>query len=76
VEILNQRDPEPPPRTAHHDGDHVTWVYDVPEPSDRFRVQLNARVEPGVQWRRTGEVQVGAGGADVVTVPIGTWILP
>jgi hypothetical protein len=53
----------------------VIWEFDPPD-GDTLGVSLDARVEPGVQWGRTGETSVLVDGQPVVTVRYKTWVLP
>ncbi len=69
----NGFDPEPSRTTAN--ADTVFWEFEPPE-GDTLRVSLDARLEPGVQWGRTGETSVLADGAPVVTTRYKTWVLP
>jgi len=68
----NGTSPEPVEDTD--DGEVTTWMFDPP-PGDTLVLSLDTRVEPGVQWRRKGEVTVRADGAEA-TVTFTTWISP
>ena len=59
------------------DGDarRVIWEFDPPD-GDTLGVSLDARVEPGAQWGRTGETSVLVDGKPVVTAKYKTWVLP
>jgi hypothetical protein len=69
----NGFDPEPSKATATPDA--VIWEFDEPD-GDTLGVSLDARVEPGAQWGRTGETSVLVDGKPVVTAKYKTWVLP
>ncbi len=69
----NGFDPQPSKSTAT--PDEVTWEFEAPD-GDTLGVSLDARVEPGAQWGRTGETSVLVDGKPVVTAKYKTWILP
>lgn len=69
----NGFDPEPSRMTAN--ADTVIWEFEPPD-GDTLGVSLDARLEPGVQWGRTGETSVLVEGKPVVTVRYKTWVLP
>lgn len=64
----------PEPASSARDDDRTTWTFDRPE-GDQLVVGFDARVEPGVQWRLSGEVVVVAAGT-TVEVGVTTWIAP
>lgn len=53
----------------------VIWEFDPP-PGDTLAVSLDARIEPSVQWARSGETSVLEDGRPVVTARYRTWVLP
>ncbi len=69
----NGFDPQPSKSTAT--PDKVIWEFEAPD-GDTLGVSLDARVEPGAQWGRTGETSVLVDGKPVVTAKYKTWILP
>lgn len=69
----NGFDPQPSKTTAT--PDEVIWQFEPPD-GDTLGVSLDARIEPGVQWGRTGETSVLVDGEPVVTAKYKTWILP
>ena len=69
----NGFDPQPSKSTAT--PDEVIWEFEAPD-GDTLGVSLDGRVEPGVQWGRTGETSVLVDGKPVVTAEYKTWILP
>jgi hypothetical protein len=69
----NGFDPQPSKSTAT--PDMVIWEFDPPD-GDTLGVSLDARLEPGAQWGRTGETSVLVDGEPVVTAKYKTWVLP
>jgi hypothetical protein len=69
----NGFDPQPSKSTAT--PDMVTWEFDPPD-GDTLGVSLDARLEPGAQWGRTGETSVLVDGQPVVTAKYKTWVMP
>jgi hypothetical protein len=53
----------------------VIWEFDPPD-GDTLGVSLDARIEPGAQWGRTGETSVLVDGRPVATARYKTWVLP
>lgn len=64
----------PDPESSTTDGETTTWTYDAPD-GDTFTVWLDSRVEPGVQWRRSGTTVVRTGD-EQVTLEYTTWVFP
>jgi hypothetical protein len=69
----NGFDPEPSKTTAT--PDEVIWEFEPPD-GDTLGVSLDARIEPGAQWGRTGETSVLVDDKPVATARYKTWILP
>jgi len=74
--MFDQNGLDPEPASSYADGDEVVWSFDVPAGVDRFSVDLDARIEPGVQWRRTGRVRLVVEGEQVAATTVSTWVLP
>jgi hypothetical protein len=68
----NGLDPDPAESTA--DATDTIWTFDPPD-GDTLTVTFDARLEPGVQWRRRGTTTVEVG-AERVTVTYTTWVWP
>lgn len=68
----NGRNPEPAESTT--DAETTTWTFDPPA-GDTLVIWLDTRIEPGVQWRRTGTTRVRTGD-DEATLRYTTWIFP
>jgi len=69
----NGFDPEPSSATA--DPEEVIWEFEPPD-GDTLAVSLDARIEPGAQWGRTGKTSVLVDGKPVVTATYKTWVMP
>jgi hypothetical protein len=69
----NGFDPEPSKATANPDD--VIWEFEPPA-GDTLAISLDARIEPGAQWGRTGRTSVLVEGKPVVTATYKTWVLP
>ena len=66
----------PAPSSESRTPDEVIWEFDPPPGGGPLAVSLDARVEPGIQWGRDGEVQVLDGGEPVVGSSFHTWVTP
>jgi hypothetical protein len=66
----------PAPAAETRTADQVVWEFDPPPGGGPLAVSLDARVEPGIQWGRDGEVQVLDGGEPVVGSGFHTWVTP
>ena len=64
----------PEPDSSTSSGDEVVWTFEAPA-GEALVVTVDARVEPGVQWRRTASTRVEAGEA-TADVDYTTWIMP
>jgi hypothetical protein len=69
----NGLDPEPTRSTSTPEA--VIWEFDPPA-GDTLFVTLDARIEPGAQWGRTGETSVLVDGKAAVTARYKTWVMP
>ena len=66
----------PAPSSESRTPDEVVWEFDPPPGGGPLAISLDARVEPGIQWGRDGEVQVLDGGEPVVGTRFHTWVTP
>jgi hypothetical protein len=69
----NGLDPEPSNATAN--PEEVIWEFEPPD-GDTLAISFDARIEPGVQWGRTGRTSVLVDGQPVVTASYKTWVMP
>ena len=66
----------PAPAAETRTADQVVWEFDPPQGGGPLAVSLDARVEPGIQWGRDGEVQLLVGGEPVAGSSFHTWVTP
>ncbi len=70
----NGLDPDPNASTA--DEDWVYWSFEQPD-GETLAVDFDARIEPGVQWRRKGAVRLlGSNGETIARINYTTWVMP
>jgi hypothetical protein len=74
LESFDENGVLPTPAEETSDGDDVVWTFDPPE-GTVFTVALDTRVEPGVQWRRSGTTTVTVG-SERIDVGHTMWIFP
>lgn len=74
--IFDDNGMEPQPAASFNTAEWTSWVFDVPEGATSLRVDLDARLEPAVQWARSGAVSVDIDGVEVATVGFTTWVAP
>jgi len=72
---FDQHGVDPTPAESWVSGDRLFWQFDVPDDVVRFEVSLDGRVQPGVNWRRSGETTVTLTG-DAASVAYATWVMP
>jgi hypothetical protein len=68
----NGLDPDPAESTS--DATDTIWTFTPPD-GDTLTVSFDARLEPGVQWRRQGTTTVEVGD-ETVSVSYTTWVWP
>lgn len=66
---------EPTPAESWNDATATRFVFVVPERASSLRIDVDARLEPDVRWRRTGIAEVTAGTESLI-VQLDTWVLP
>jgi hypothetical protein len=74
--IFDDNGMEPQPAESFNTAEWTSWVFDVPEGAMSLRVDLDARLEPAVQWARSGVVAVDIDGVETATVGFTTWVAP
>jgi hypothetical protein len=74
LESFDENGVLPTPAEEASDGDKVVWTFDPPE-GTVFTLALDTRVEPGVQWRRSGTTTVTVG-SERIDVGHTMWIFP
>jgi hypothetical protein len=77
LDVLDENGMDPEPTDTYRDGSDTTWTFAVPEGESELTVDLDVRIEPGVQLRRPG-AHVALLVDDVVVDEVGvrSWILP
>jgi hypothetical protein len=67
---------EPTPSASFSTDRWTWWSFDVPADQPSLRVGLDARLEPSVQWARSGSATLEIDGASLVGVDFTTWVMP
>jgi hypothetical protein len=75
LSMLDENGLDPDPSSVTATPEQIIWQFDPP-PGEVLSVSLDACVEPGVQWGRSGETSVLEDGRPVVTARYHTWIMP
>lgn len=75
LDLFDENGFDPQPAKSMATPDAVIWEFEPPD-GDTLGVSLDARLEPGVQWGRTGETSVLVDGKPVVTATYKTWVVP
>jgi hypothetical protein len=77
LDVLDENGMDPQPTDTFRDGSDTTWTFAVPEGESELTVDLDVRVEPGVQLRRPdARVALLVDDAVVDEVSLRSWILP
>lgn len=76
LELFDENGLDPQPASEHTDDGDLVWSFEVPPGVREFSVSFDGRIEPAVQWKRTGRVAVTAGDRQVADVDITTWVTP
>lgn len=67
---------EPLPSESYNTATWTSWTFDVPEGRGSLTVDLDARLEPSVQWGRSAEARLEIDGEVVISVPFTTRVAP
>lgn len=67
---------EPTPASSFNDGNWTDWRFEVPAGQAVLRVDFDGRLEPSVQWARSGTVAVIVDDHEVVATSLNTWVAP
>jgi hypothetical protein len=73
--LFDQNAMDPEPAKATSTAGLVMWEFEPP-PGEVLVVSLDARVEPGIQWGRSGKTVVYENGEPAVDVAYRTWVMP
>lgn len=76
MELFDENGLDPQPTSEHTDAGDLVWSFEVPPEIHEFAVSFDGRIEPAVQWRRSGRVLVTVGDRQVADVAITTWVAP
>lgn len=74
LSAFDENGANPDPESSTTSVDTTTWIFEPPD-GDTLTVWLDGRVEPGVQWRRSGTTVVRTGD-EYVTLSYTTWVFP
>ena len=67
---------EPTPSASFSTERWTWWTFDVPSDQSSIRIGLDARLEPSVQWARSGSATLEMDGTSVAAVDFTTWVMP
>ena len=67
---------EPTPSASFSTDRWTWWSFDVPSDQSSLRIGLDARLEPSVQWARSGSATLEIDGTSLVAVDFTTWVIP
>lgn len=76
LEMFDENGLDPTPVTSFSTAKWTLWTFEVPRDEHELNVSFDARLEPAVQWGRTGSVVAEIDGNEVVTVEFRTWVMP
>jgi hypothetical protein len=67
---------EPTPSASFSTDRWTWWSFEVPSDQSSLHVGLDARLEPSVQWARSGSAALEIDGVSLVSVDFTTWVMP
>lgn len=67
---------QPTPSTTFNRDSSTWWTFEVPPGQTSLRVDMDARLEPAVQWASRGSVTLHSDGESVATAEFTTWVMP
>lgn len=76
LEIFDENGLDPDPSKATSDKDWTYWHFDAPASGAVLSVDFDARLEPGVQWKRSGAVRIIDQGSVAAEALFTTWVAP
>jgi hypothetical protein len=76
LSIFDDNGMEPLPSESHNTDTWTWWTFAVPDGEDSLTVDLDARLEPAVQWQRSGEAAIELDGDEVISVEFTTRVAP
>ncbi|HSK06432.1 MAG TPA: hypothetical protein VK990_02845 [Acidimicrobiia bacterium] len=66
----------PTPASSSATGEWTWWEFEVPPEQGSHHIELDARLEPAVQWARSGSVVLEVAGERRASVDFTTWVMP
>lgn len=66
----------PTPSSSFSTEEWTWWSFEVPPGEPSLYVHLDVRLEPAVQWVRSGSAMLEIGGETKAAVDFATWVLP
>jgi hypothetical protein len=75
LEMFDENGIDPDPASSTSDPGFVHMEFDPP-PSGTLTISFDVRLEPGVQWGKTGRVVLLDGERAVADVSFRTWVMP
>lgn len=67
---------EPTPSQSHNTPETTWWTFEVGEGERTLVVELDARLEPSVQWGKDATAEVWVEGQRMVSTEFRTWVMP
>jgi hypothetical protein len=67
---------QPTPTGSFSRGNSTSWTFAIPSGQSSLRVDMDARLEPAVQWARHGSVDLVVEGNSVASAEFTTWVMP
>jgi hypothetical protein len=66
----------PTPSSSFSTEEWTWWEFEVPPGESSLHVELDVRLEPAVQWARSGSVALEIAGERRASVDFTTWVMP
>ena len=66
----------PTPSSTYSTGQWTWWVFEVPPGRSSLHIELDVRLEPAVQWARSGSAALEIADDRKASVDFTTWVMP
>lgn len=76
LEMFDENGLDPDPVGSFSTSESAWWTFAIPPGENRLEVSFDVRLEPSVQWGRTGSVSLEVDGVETIGVEFRTWVLP
>lgn len=77
LRMLDDNGMEPLPTGSFNTADTTWWTFDIPSGESSLLVDVDARLEPAVQWGGgSARAEVWVDGEMVVSTEFSTWVMP